>query len=130
MAKATRANGPTYTEDEVSDPEFAPAPVRVRRPELGQVDRQPFTADDERGDPPSAPEDGTDSSESSEKSNSPEETSKPSNLKPARTTGNRSRRTAQGSAASSTGGSGQKVETAPSSEAPADEDEDEFEEFA
>lgn len=51
MAKGTKANGDTYTDEEISDID---APIRIRRAELGRVDQPCQTVTD-----------GTDSSPSS-----------------------------------------------------------------
>lgn len=93
MAKATRHSGDSYTEHELSDPD---APVRVRRAELGVVDR---------------PSVGTNSSASSKIEQSENESQNPSLQEPARTMGNPSpvQEQAPDSIADSTDGDGRKT---------------------
>lgn len=93
MAKATRHSGDSYTEHELSDPS---APVRVRRAELGVVDR---------------PSVGTNSSASSKTEQSENESQNPSLQEPARTMGNPSpvQEQAPDSIADSTDGDGRKA---------------------
>ena len=99
MAKSTRANGDTYTAEELSDPN---PPVRIQRAMLG-------------GDPRSrTTEDGGDFSQSSENEKPSSETNNPSPQQPAPTTDSRSNQqgTEQDSDARSTGGGGWKTDKA------------------
>lgn len=110
MAQTSRYGGPSITPEEAADPFPPERPVRVRRPELGLVDREPYKADEEES--PSAT-DGTDSSQSSESELKSGEKPKATPRKVARTTGNRStpQETETASAASSTDGDTRKTET-------------------
>jgi hypothetical protein len=76
MARATRANGPSYTDDELADPT---PPIRYpRRAEIGFIDR-PVVKEEE-------PSVGTDSSPSSKNESNSDDNSTPSLHKPAHTT--------------------------------------------
>lgn len=120
MASSTRHGGPSYTPDELADPDL-PA-VIVKRAELGYVDRK------EKEGKSSQKTDGGDSTQSSEKqathTNSPEK----ADPKPARMTANRSKaRKTEDSTAHSTDGSTRKTGT---ESAEAEDEFDDFDEFA
>lgn len=125
MAKATRANGPSYTEDELNDPQRAETPVRVRRPIIGKVDREQYKADnDPKEEVASSP--GMNSSPTTDQKPTEENETTPSRRPRARTTGNRSKAPEKeaDSDASSTDGGTRNSETKPS-----DEVADEFDDF-
>lgn len=118
MASTSRHGGPSWTADELADPDL-PA-VIIRRAEIGYVDRK------EKEEPKSALAVGGDSIRSSEKPAKSNDKPKPPLLKPAPTTANRSKAEQVGSSsAHSTGGS------TPSKPAPPSvkDDLDEFDEF-
>lgn len=79
MAQNSRYGGPSITPEEASDPSPPEMPVRVRRPEIGYVDRE--TKED-----PSSPQDGGGSTQSSKSEKKSDDKPNPSPRKPARTT--------------------------------------------
>lgn len=103
MAKTTKADGPSLTEEEAADPEQSYA---IRRAEIGYVD-QP-KKDEEEGETPSV---GTHSSASTRKQGPSADSSKANPRKPAQTTESplEAQETEQDSTAHSTGGDGHKT---------------------
>lgn len=109
MAQASKHGGPSITPEEAADPSPPSRPFRVRRPELGKVDREPYRPDEE--EVPVSP--GGRSTQSSTKDKTSDEQPKAVPRKAARTTGNRSRPAEKetDSTVHSTDGSGRKTET-------------------
>lgn len=132
MAQASKYGGPSLTEAEAADP-AGPQPVRVRRPQLGQVDKETYSPDDRLEDAPSAKTDGGDSTQSSRKRQTPSGQQSAANRKHAQTTESplKPQEQESDSTAHSTGGSGRKTGTQPSRSARArTTDDDEFDEFS
>jgi hypothetical protein len=109
MASASKYGGASYTEAELADPSPPVRPVRVRRPELGLVDREPYLPDEEE----ESPSPGGDSTQSSESNTTSESKSKAVPRKAAPTTANRSKAQVQAedSIVRSTGGAGRSKAT-------------------
>lgn len=127
MASTSRYGGPSYTPDELSDPDL-PA-VIIRRAELGFVDRPAeveVPAETSKEEESSPKEDGGGSTPSGEKPQTESDKLKTPGRKRARTTGNPSSQTGQTSGAASTDGSGHETGT----DSPEDDsDEDDFSDF-
>lgn len=125
MAKTTKPNGPTYTPEELGDPD-ASGPIRE-----AQIQGEPESESEEDGGEPQSV--GTNSSRSSEKLNSTDDKPESADRKPARTMDNRSNRTARAdSDVNSTGGAGRATGKGSRSKTKSEstEDDDIPEEFA
>lgn len=116
MAKTTKADGASHTEAELNDPVLQRRPVRIRRPQIGQVDKETYSAEESDREVKSSP--GINSSPSTDQQAPNDEPESLSPRQRARTTANRSKAPERGttSGARSTAGSGRSNETKPSSD--------------